>query len=124
MAKVKTVLVHKDREYNAEVKTIDNVSIQLDREIFISLSINFRDISFGGFVLGKKNETSEEIGSGTKYLYDWVHAVFQLTGVENFKNVHGKPVLVLWKNDGSWGDRIIGLATIDGSFVFIPGIDD
>lgn len=120
MAEVKTTLVYEGKEYVASVKTIESIDIRLDREIFISMAVHFNDVSFGGFVLGHRDKDSTETGIRTKYLYDWVHAVFQLTGVENFKYANGKPVLVIWKNTGGLGDRAIGLATVDGSFVFIP----
>lgn len=121
MTKVSMAIEHEGKTYNASVQTIEKVNVTLGRDYFITINIDVKNCSLGGFCLGSIDKTSKDMGAGTSYLYDWVYAVFKLTGAESFEKAKGKPVMCIWQRDGGLGDRIVGMATIDGSFVFIPG---
>lgn len=120
MGSVVTKLIHEEKEYAATIQRIESVETYLERDSLISISICVENACLGGWVLGWVDEDVDYLGNNTKYLYEWVHAVFQLTGATSFSKAVGTPVLAVWERDGLAGDRIIGLATTDGSFVFIP----
>lgn len=102
---------------------IDSVSIQLDREYFLSVWVGLKfdsySQSFGGYVLGKADE--EYHPNAGNHAGTFIIKCMKCAGVETWKDMVGKTVRV--KTGSVWNSRIEGIGHIIKDEWFLPDIE-
>jgi hypothetical protein len=124
---VKTVVVDDTTgtEYYGEVMRAGKADLGTnDRGIFdvsITLSGNHTGVTFGGYVLDEYDDDDRTRGA-TRYGMDFIMKTLWVFGVDRWSEIQGREVFTLWKNENPLGSMIQGVASLDGTRVFIPAV--
>lgn len=125
---VKTLIEHDGITYTATVMVIKRTSLGYEDHGILTGFLHCEGAStgvgVGGYCLDDKPNDVTRERLGTAYGLDWIIRVLKTVGVDNWEDLPGKRVYVLFEGgDGraisGWGASSAGIANIDTGDVFI-----